>query len=1351
MGDKEQASGSAASDAGLPAPILNLQPPANLEVSDKHRAENWSVFKQRWENYAILTQLSKQPEDYQVALFLYSIGTEAVKTFNTFDLTDEDKKSLKAIIEAFDKFAIGEKNETYERYKFNSRNQQENESVSAYVTEIRYLAKTCNFCACLHDSLIRDRIVLGIRDNDTRKRLLQKRKLTLAECIDMCLANEATKSQLKALDKQDPEQMIHELRQTQRSKPQRYKQKPDNDRKPTGKPQKCRFCGQSHKPGRKQCPAWGKFCSDCGIKNHFAEVCQQKTRNVGNAQTHAIDDEDADSDSDYMGCVTVEQAINEVTGSQTAEPIYAEMIVNGDPIKFHVDCGASVSVLPSKFLKSESLKSTKKKLVMWNKTVLKPKGTAEVTILNPKTNRKHVIDFVIVDELLMPLLGSYAIQHMEIIEVKRENFKCVSSVNQEPSAKAILGDKADIIARYKDVFNGELGTLAGEQRLTVDPDATPSVSPSRRVPLAMKPKLQAELDRLTDLGVIAPVDEPTDWVSNIVVATKSSGDLRVCIDPKELNKALKRERYPIPVIDDVLPELAKARLFTKVDAKNGYWHVVLDEESSKLTTFDTPFGRYLWKRLPFGLSVASEIFQKRLNQALDKLDGLLSVHDDMVIYGVGETDEAALEDHDRKLAAFLERCRERGIKLNKAKMELRCTEITYLGHVVTNQGLKADPEKVEAIKNMPAPGDIKAVRRLCGFVNYLARFLPNLSDVLEPIRQLTRQDVEWQWNSTHDKAFQSIKQMISSAPVLRYYDAEEELTVQCDASDKGLGAALLQNGQPLAFASRALTDTETRYAPIEKEMLAMVFALNKFNQYVYGRPVTVNSDHKPLEAIAQKPLRNAPKRLQGMLLKVQKYDINIVYKPGTKMYLADTLSRAYIFGARSPCEDFEHVNAAKFVLMTDRKKDRIRESTARDEVLQQLTKAILKGWPEQTADIPATLMPYYGFRDELAVHDGLIYRGERLVIPKELKPMMRESIHSSHIGVNGCLRRARESMYWPSMNADIRNYIAQCETCRSVENRQAKETLRSHPPTDRPWEKISADLFTLNGKEYLVVCDYFSNFIEVNYLEDTKSSTVIRKLKGHFARYGIPDCMVTDNGPQFTSDNFKKFAENWDFEVQTSSPGHQQANGLAESAVKTAKKLLRKAKMDGQDPFLALLAHRNTPSESMGTSPAQRFFGRRTKTQLPVTTGLLRPQGINPESTNERRKISQAKQAHYYNQHAKDLEALEEGDIVRMRPFQLNKKTWDKASVKRRLDDRSYEVESNDTLYRRNRVDLKRTQEVPIDEETSLETQDAPLTPAPADTSPMTPAPVPPATPLVSARPKRVTREPAYLKDFVRS
>lgn len=880
------------------------------------------------------------------------------------------------------------------------------------------------------------------------------------------------------------------------------------------------------------------------------------------------------------------------------------------------------------------------------------------------------------------------------------------------------------------------------------------------------------------MGVIEPVDEPTDWVSNVVVATKPNGDLRICIDPQQLNKALKRERYPIPVIEDVLPELSKAKVFTKVDARNGYWHVVLEEESAKLTTFDTPFGRYYWKRLPFGLSVSSEIFQKRIHQALDGLPGLLDVHDDMVIYGRGDTDEQADADHDRNLEKFLQRCREKGVKLNKQKLKLKCTEFPYLGHLVTKDGLKPDPDKIKAVQEMPKPDDIKAVRRFCGFVNYLAKFMPKLSDVMEPIRNLTCQENEYNWTHEHDAAFIRVKEMATTAPLLRYYNPAEELTIQCDASEKGLGAALLQKGQPVAFASRALTETESRYAQIEKELLAVVYALDKFEQYAYGRPVTIESDHKPLEAIAKKPLRCAPKRLQGMFLKIQKFDTNIVYKPGTRMYLADTLSRANLSSSKNTQGSFETVNALKILPVPEDKHDRILKHTSEDQVLQLLKEVILKGWPEDKKTLPAVLNAYYSYRDELSVYDGLIFRGERLVIPKALRYETMKELHSSHIGVNGCLRRARECLFWPAMSAEIKEYIAQCQICSQHSARQPKETLMSHEATDRPWEKVGADIYTIYGKDYLISVDYFSNFWEIDRLRDTKASTCVRKLKSHFARNGIPDVVVTDNGPQFTSTEFAVFAREWGFEHRTSSPGHQQANGQAESAVKTAKNILRKAMESGNDPYLAILAVRNTPTEYMDSSPAQRLMGRRTKTGLPMTAALLKPQQVNAEGVKKQIMTRQQTQAHYYNKKARDLPPLSEGDVVRMRPFTLNKKTWQQATVSKRLDERSYEVETEDATYRRNRVDLRKTHEeatckTPDRKEASLTTTPAAepphvaLRPTPvssrrtAERSSKTvePAHAEIAEPVraeitepghAESRPRRIVKEPAYLKDYVR-
>ena len=319
------------------------------------------------------------------------------------------------------------------------------------------------------------------------------------------------------------------------------------------------------------------------------------------------------------------------------------------------------------------------------------------------------------------------------------------------------------------MFDKRPGKLPGKVHLQVDLACQPVILPARKVPVSVKEKFKAELQRLQDLEVIAPVDEPTEWVSQFVVAVKKSGELRVCIDPKTLNAALKRERYQSLVIDELLPDLAEARLFSKVDLASAFWHLVLDDKSSLLTTFATPQGRYRWLRLPFGLCVLIEIFQKHLHQELLGLPGVKCIADDMLIYG---RDDA---DHDGNLEGFMKRCQLKGIKLNRAKLDYKCKEITFHGHLLTTEGLKADPQKVRAIVEMPRPENSGDVSRLNGTVNYLSRFLPNLSDVMKPLRDLAHKDVEWCWSDIQEQAWNEVKSLIASAPVLSYYKPNEPL------------------------------------------------------------------------------------------------------------------------------------------------------------------------------------------------------------------------------------------------------------------------------------------------------------------------------------------------------------------------------------------------------------------------------------------------------------------------------------------------------------------------------------------------------------------------------------------------
>lgn len=402
-------------------------------------------------------------------------------------------------------------------------------------------------------------------------------------------------------------------------------------------------------------------------------------------------------------------------------------------------------------------------------------------------------------------------------------------------------------------------------------------------------------------------------------------------------------------------------------------------------------------------------------------------------------------------------------------------------------------------------------------------------------------------------------------------------------------------------------------------------------------------------------------------------------------------------------------------------------------------------------------------RDELTVQDGLIFKGNAVVIPRNLHAAMKAKIHSSHLGIEACLRRARECLYWPAMSAEIKEYISACKICRELDTTsQAKETLMSHKVPSRPWENIAADTFTLDGKDYLVTIDYYSNFWEIDRLPNTKAVTTILKLKSHFARYGIPDQVVSDNGPQFSSKEFADFARTWDFEHLTSSPGHSKSNGKAESRVKTAKHILRKSIKAGTDPNLAILDYRNTPTQGMTSSPAQRLMSRRTKTLLPTTQSLLLSKNIDLE--NEKRELRQRQQvqAKYYNRRARDLPSLAEGDVVRIKPFKLGEKSCRKAQVTARLDKRSYTVETEDgAVYRRNRHHLRHTSEPPtqpiipeqpMDASKTLSTSTSrePMERTQSSTVPQQ-SPVPPVTNTNkgSQRPQRVRRSPEYLKDYV--
>ena len=971
----------------------------------------------------------------------------------------------------------------------------------------------------------------------------------------------------------------------------------------------------------------------------------------------------------------------------------------------------------------------------------------EVILKASRDETKCKLNCKLVDsEDIRPILGRKACLGMNIIRYTDNDALNKPQTRSFPIyAVKDNGDKfltkEHLCNQFPEVFSEGVGKLEGKYHMKINSEMSPVQHAPQRVPVAVRARLKEELDRMTEQEIITPVTAPTPWVSSMVVVPKPDRKLRICLDPKELNKAIQREHYPLPTIEDVATRLHGAKIFAKLDVKNGFWHIELDQESSYLTTFNTPFGRYRWKRMPFGICSVPEMFQRRMHELIGGMLNVEVIADDFVVVGYGETQEEAIRNHDDHLVAFLKLCKNRGLKLNTEKIRLRQRGVSFIGHVATDTGLRVDPAKVKAIVEMPAPTNKSGVQRLLGLAQYLSKFLPHLSDLTKPLRELTQKEVEWCWEEAQENAFRQLKEAVTRTPVLRYYNVKEPVTIQCDASQMGLGAALLQNGQPVAYASRALSSAETRYAQIEKELLAVVFACERFETYIYGRDVVhVDSDHKPLETIVLKLLHAAPQRLQRMLLRLQKYNLELRYKKGCDMFLADTLSRAYLPEVNSSevTQELEGVDHKLLLPVSEARWQQIEHASADDPVLQELRLMTQQGWPSNRSDVPPCLLPYFDIRDELVVQAMIVFKGHQLVVLAALRKEMMAATHNSHIRIEACIRRARESLYWPRMTVELKEYIQHCDVCPAHRNEQGKEPLAQHDFAARPWSKVTADLCQLEGRTLLVISDYYSNFIEVARVTAITARSIIKELKAVFERFGIPDILVADNGPQFASSEFSVFACTWEFKHVTSSPTYAQSNGKAENAVKTVKHLFKKCKDSGQSEYLALLDWRNTPTAGIGTSPAQRLMGRRCKTLLPIAGKLLQPRY---DTEGEARALLGAKQRQqfHYNRHTKPVEEISPGETVRVKL--PGKERWTKGTCAEALDHRSYLVKVGDTQYRQNRRHLLKMSEPSTPE------QGEDINPTPAASEENNPEKEdPPTTEL--RRSGRARQAPAWHKDY---
>uniref|UniRef100_A0A1A8F641 Gypsy retrotransposon integrase-like protein 1 n=1 Tax=Nothobranchius korthausae TaxID=1143690 RepID=A0A1A8F641_9TELE len=640
---------------------------------------------------------------------------------------------------------------------------------------------------------------------------------------------------------------------------------------------------------------------------------------------------------------------------------------------------------------------------------------------------------------------------------------------------------------FNDVF-GDIGLLnCPPVKIELRPDATPySISTPRRVPFPLLPRVEEELKRMQLLGIIEEVQEATDWCAPMVPVLKKDKRVRICADLTKLNKAVKRERFMLPTLEDIAPKLSGATVFSTMDASSGFWQIPLDAASRKLTTFITPVGRFCFKRLPFGITSAPEIFQEKMSTSLKDLDGTVVVMDDILVFGRDQ------EEHDRNLEAVMQTIRASGLKLNRAKCQFGKSEIKYFGHIIGKEGIKPNPEKIRAITEMLPPSNIAELRQAVGMINYLGKFLPDLSSVMHPINSLLKRDTAWTWGVPQEVAFKEVKVMLTSTPVLAYYDANKQTVVSADASSFGLGAALYQEYEeglrPVAYCSRTLTETERRYSQIERECLASVWACERFSRYLQGmEKFRLQTDHKPLVPLINSyDLDKAPVRCQRLLMRLMKFNAEACHVPGKQLIVADTLSRKPLpDGGGSSTEEVVTAYVQAVVEsrpITRDRLDAIRQATMQDGDLQTITKYVADGWPEESSHLSHTLQSFHAARAHLSAADGLLLYDDRIVVPELLRKQVLSQIHEGHQGLTKCRLRANLSVWWPGIGRHITEVVKSCGFCQENKSSQRKEPLMSTPLPDGPGQKLAADICDHNGKHYLVVVDYFSRDIEIVHL-----------------------------------------------------------------------------------------------------------------------------------------------------------------------------------------------------------------------------------------------------------------------------
>lgn len=1264
------------------------------QIEPFQKGGNWSLFEEQLDAFIELNEVA---EEKKTPLLLTRLSTAVFEDLRA--LCDQKPLSMKykdLVRKLRDHYILV--NEHLHRYAFRERKQKPGETIQNYVVSLRTMAHKCKFATTEMESHIKDQLISGVNSQLMQYELLKSSKSSLADLVELAKTIEIADAKVSGAgrsamphNQQSGENSLHAIFGGQRKDSSRNTKKFSKNKSTqkkhgtasTGKG--CYCCGKDNHV-RSECSLKDKFCSECGQKGHIYKMCKNYKSRVTSQNFVNVDNEDLDqsdqseqseqsedSESLRFASDSLHSTVNiinnvSVETPEMVEPHTETLIVNDREFKMQVDTGAAISAISEacykKYFANVSLKPSGILLQSYNKKEIPATGIIKVFVKKESNAKPQKLSLYVIKGGGGPILGRNWLQKLGMWPIKFENSERQKSNVDHMSSPEPNVEKE--IVKLKNTFPGVFAPgfgafTKGNLKLKLQPGTQPKFLQPRKIPIAIKGKVENEIGRLVENKIIVPV-EYSEWGTPVVPILKDKGAIRLCGDFKvTLNKYLCVDHFPLPRIEWVFEILRGGAQFTKLDLREAYQQLPLDEESQKYVVISTHLGLFKYLRLPYGISTGPGSFQRKMQQLLLGIEGVVVFIDDILITA------HEFNEHLARLHEVLRRLDDAGLRIKFEKCQFLQPEVKYLGFKIDKKGIYPLQDKLESVRKAPRPQDVSQLRSFIGSINYYGRFIENLAVKLHPLYNCLEKG-KFEWTSKCEEAFNNIKRELTSEKVLIHFDPEKPIIVTTDASPYGISAVLSHRtdeeiDRPVCFASRTLTACEKNYSQLDKEGLAIIFGIKKFFEFLYGFEFTLQTDNlaiaRILDANRQIP-EIAAARLQRWAVFLSTFRYTIRYIRGKNNY-ADWLSRLPVDNAQIkenkekeqiPEEvNYTYLNQIKDYDFATLDWKVVQRETKKEVLLNSAVRCCLDGWPEKPPK-DDEMRPFWEKRDALSVDKNCLLWGHRIVIPTSIRPTVLHELHHSHFGTTRMKALARSFVWWPGLDREIEEITLKCLPCLEARKNPPKIPLTPWVWPTTPWHRIHADfLGPILDQTVLVILDSHSKWPEAFVMKNMSEIATITVFEEIFTRFGLPAHLVSDNFATFTGNAFKQFVQKRGIRHSTSAPHHPATNGAAENFVDTFKRKVKCIAKSGatinEAIRIFLFDYRTTPHAATQQTPAKLIFGRELRTRF----SLLRP-----PITSEIIHSHQTRQAK--NHRGARVVEFRVGDAVMTKDYRGGKETW---------------------------------------------------------------------------------------------